>query len=144
MNWKILESVRGLIAVPSSWRKWMREDFEAFNILCLQPAPYIVRSFPCPIECGCWHEVIQNHDGPDSPHAGALGAPASSRLPGQNHGGPHAHYDDKVATGQRSITARCRCDPPTCPDLTLTLADITSVQLNRPKLGRAICKAFLC
>src|SRR6266481_5314141 len=104
MNWKILESVRGLIAVPASWRKWMGEDFEAFNILCLQPAPYIVRSFPCPIECGCWHEVFQEHGG----------APLPS--------------DGRGTKGEGPITATCRCDPPTCPELTLTLADITSVQ----------------
>jgi len=44
------------------------------------------------------------------------------------------------ATG---AVAACRCTPPNCPDLALTNDDITPLEVNRPKLGRALCRALL-
>src|SRR6059036_3964256 len=41
-----------------------------------------------------------------------------------------------------TITATCACKPPTCEQLTLTLAEVTAMEVNRAELGRAICKAF--
>jgi hypothetical protein len=39
--------------------------------------------------------------------------------------------------------AACHCDPPNCPDFELTIEDITPLELDRPKLGRALCRALL-
>ncbi|HWW02609.1 MAG TPA: hypothetical protein VNZ64_23120 [Candidatus Acidoferrum sp.] len=39
--------------------------------------------------------------------------------------------------------AACRCEPPACPDFPLTIEDITPLEVNRAKLGRALCKALL-
>jgi hypothetical protein len=36
----------------------------------------------------------------------------------------------------------CRCNPPNCPDLDLSITDITPLKVNRPKLARAICQAL--
>jgi len=36
----------------------------------------------------------------------------------------------------------CQCDPPICPDFELTLEDITPLEANPAKLGRAICRAL--
>src|SRR3974377_1072211 len=36
----------------------------------------------------------------------------------------------------------CRCSPPKCPDLQLSIADITPLKVNRTKLARAICQAL--
>ncbi|HEY5909661.1 MAG TPA: hypothetical protein VJA21_03550 [Verrucomicrobiae bacterium] len=38
----------------------------------------------------------------------------------------------------------CCCEPPACPDITLTIDDITPLKINRQKLGRAIARAFQC
>jgi len=36
----------------------------------------------------------------------------------------------------------CRCQPPDCPDILLSLADITPLAIHRPKLGGQICRAL--
>jgi hypothetical protein len=36
----------------------------------------------------------------------------------------------------------CECLPPTCPDFELTIEDITPLEVNFAKLGRAICRAL--
>src|SRR5437016_5714790 len=38
--------------------------------------------------------------------------------------------------------AVCRCTPDTCPDVALTIAEITPFQLSWSRLGRALRKAF--
>jgi len=38
--------------------------------------------------------------------------------------------------------AVCRCDPPLCADIPLTRAQITPLEINFAKLGRALCQAF--
>ncbi len=43
---------------------------------------------------------------------------------------------------QTGAVAICRCNPPSCPDIVLTLADITPLQIDTPKLGRALCTAL--
>src|SRR5436190_6078652 len=64
MNWSVLESISGLVAVPATWRKYLGDDFPAFATLCLDPHPYEVESFPCPSNCGCWHRVIRQQNQP--------------------------------------------------------------------------------
>lgn len=36
----------------------------------------------------------------------------------------------------------CRCDPPACPDISLTMEEITPLQVSPERLGRALCHAF--
>ena len=38
--------------------------------------------------------------------------------------------------------AICRCDPPSCPDISLTVEQITPLQVSPARLGRALCRAF--
>src|SRR6267142_4672979 len=38
--------------------------------------------------------------------------------------------------------AVCCCNPDTCPDIPLTLADITALEVSWTKLGRALCQAL--
>jgi hypothetical protein len=40
--------------------------------------------------------------------------------------------------------AVCRCDPPNCHDIPLTIDQVTPWQLNPPRLGRAIARALGC
>lgn len=43
---------------------------------------------------------------------------------------------------QTGAVGICRCDPPVCPDIILTLPDITPLEVNIPRLGRALTTAF--
>ena len=47
-----------------------------------------------------------------------------------------------VPKGQNRFLAVCQCDPWTCDDIPLALADITLLQVNHSRLSRALCKAF--
>jgi hypothetical protein len=38
--------------------------------------------------------------------------------------------------------AVCRCNPTHCPDIPLTEADCTALEVNHERLGKALCKAF--
>jgi predicted DNA-binding protein (UPF0251 family) len=40
--------------------------------------------------------------------------------------------------------AICRCHPATCPDIPVTIPEITPLDVNRPRLARALCKALGC
>jgi hypothetical protein len=114
--WKSLEELPGLSAVPAIWRKRLGPDFDTFGSAFLVPKTNTVASFPCPHECGCWHRV---------PRLTPTHAPLRE-------------------TAGSVITVTCQCSPPVCPPLNLTLADITPLQVNRPKLARSICSAFGC
>ncbi len=41
-----------------------------------------------------------------------------------------------------AAVAACKCDPPDCPDIPLTLEDITPLELSWARLARALSKAF--
>jgi hypothetical protein len=43
-----------------------------------------------------------------------------------------------------TLVAVCRCEPWNCEDLTVTPAEVTLLELNAWKLGRAIARAFEC
>jgi len=103
--WKTLEDIRGLSAVPATWRAHLAGSFATFGAAFLQPETTTVLSVPCPRECGCWHYVIPQNG---------------------------------------SFIGRCQCEPPNCADLQLTHTDVTALQLNRPKLARAIARAIGC
>jgi len=42
-----------------------------------------------------------------------------------------------------AAVATCCCKPSTCPDFPLTIEDITPLEVNPAKLGRALCQALL-
>ena len=60
--WRCLEDLRGLVAVPAGWRARLDGEFEAVHGAFLRGRPEAAASFPCPHECGCFHEVVR-HDG---------------------------------------------------------------------------------
>jgi hypothetical protein len=51
----------------------------------------------------------------------------------------HALIPRHDGTGAVAV---CRCNPPSCPDILLTALEITPLEVSRPRLGRALCKAF--
>jgi hypothetical protein len=61
--WRVLEMIRGQTGVAAEWRKHLGSDFAAFSGALLQGRPEPVRSYPCPVECGCAHQVVQHGDG---------------------------------------------------------------------------------
>lgn len=54
----------------------------------------------------------------------------------------HCNHDIILRHDHTGAIAVCRCDPPTCPDIHLTMEQITPLQLNWQSLGRALCKAL--
>jgi hypothetical protein len=52
--------------------------------------------------------------------------------------------DHRVVAGHDGVGALgvCRCEPPVCPDIPLSSADLTALKVNQARLGRALCKAF--
>src|SRR5882724_1818962 len=110
--WKSLEGFSPPVALPVVWRRWLGTDFETFRRSFLQSRNTIAKSFPCPYHCGCWHRLP--FEDPQQPTLGPKGL----------------------------ITATCECRPPHCPDLRLSLEDVTPLELNWPGLASALRKAF--
>ena len=102
--WQLLETIPGPAAVPAVWKASLGADFDTFREAFLRQLPTPAKSYPCPRECGCAHEIVRHKSGP--------------------------------------IVAVCRCEPSHCDDIRLTDADVAILELNWPKLGRAIAQAF--
>jgi hypothetical protein len=101
----MLECTQGLSTVWFAWRENLGRFYEPFKDAFLKPDPgHPARFLPCPLYCGCWHEVIRRPDG--------------------------------------SLGAECRCDPGRCDTWTATIEDITPLELDWPKLARALCQAL--
>jgi hypothetical protein len=43
---------------------------------------------------------------------------------------------------EAGAVAVCRCRQPSCPDIALQPADVATLQVSRPRLGHALCRAF--
>ena len=110
-----------MISPPSPWRA-----LEAFPGLSTYP------------------EFWQSRLGRDFPAMATLCLDAADWL-ASAHPCPHdcgcSHHVIPRPDGEGAI-AVCRCDPPVCADIHLTRAQITPLDLNFAKLGRAVCKAF--
>ena len=61
--WQCLEEIRGLVAVPVEWRAYLGKDFDGFKAAFLRTKPETAKSFPCPRECGCAHDVVHRKAG---------------------------------------------------------------------------------
>ena len=62
--WGCLEDLRGLVHVPAGWRARLDGEFDAVRGAFLRARPGAsARSYPCPRECGCFHEVVRHEDG---------------------------------------------------------------------------------
>jgi hypothetical protein len=58
---------------------------------------------------------------------------------------PCACYHYTILRHDRTgAVAACQCDPPTCPDIDLTIPEITPLRVNRARLGHAIARAMGC
>jgi hypothetical protein len=113
MNWSFL-TLPGLIAVPAVWSQYLGAAYPAFRKLCLQQDNWYVESYPCPRECGCWHQVILHPD-----RTAPTGANARCQC---------------AQLGIRPVSD--------CPNFALTLTEINPLKLNQPKLAREICRAL--
>ncbi len=60
--WEALEAIPGLSAVGAEWRSWVGAQFPLFKTAFLQKGAVAARSYPCPLECGCAHEVVRHDD----------------------------------------------------------------------------------
>ena len=58
--WSALEAIPGQTAVGALWQARLGEQYEEFKDVFLQPASEFARSYPCPADCGCWHEVVEH------------------------------------------------------------------------------------
>jgi hypothetical protein len=62
--WRCVESLPGLVAVPAWWRAGLDGEFEAVRDAFLRVRPgQSARYVPCPVQCGCSHEVVRQDDG---------------------------------------------------------------------------------
>ena len=111
--WQALETLAAgyqlntsLAAVPAKWRELANGHYDAMHKGFLRTTDQPAFSYPCPLECGCAHEIIRHDSG--------------------------------------RVVAVCRCEPWNCDDIPLEPADTVLVELNWPKLGRAIASALDC
>ena len=56
--WAALESIPGQTAVSALWRARLGECYHEFKAAFLHPTARLAPYYPCPLDCGCWHEVI--------------------------------------------------------------------------------------
>ena len=61
--WAALESIPGQTAIAALWRARLGECYDEFKASFLQQTAQLAPYYPCPLDCGCWHEVI--HHGSD-------------------------------------------------------------------------------
>jgi hypothetical protein len=108
----------------------------------MSPSPWrSLEEFP---GLGTFAQTWQSRMGPDFDAIAALCLDPSDRL-ATAYPCPHdcgcSHHVIPRHDGEGAV-AVCRCDPPVCPDIHLTRAQITPLDLNFAKLGRALCQAF--
>jgi hypothetical protein len=135
MHWRSLEMIRGLSAVPAIWRRHLGEHFEPFKRGFLLPRAEPAKHFPC-AKCGCAHEIIMQAD----EVAGTSGVFHGVRAVGRRDP-PHPN-PLPGGEGDTDVRAVCTCEPWNCADLILSAADIQVLELNWPKLGRALGEVF--
>ena len=141
--WQSLEAIPGLVAVAAIWQRRMGEHFPALRATCLEPDDWQVESYPCPRECGCWHKVILRHD-----FLARTGAAALTHQLQQSSSSSFS-FSSSIPSDSTNPSPEapaaigvCCCDPPACPDLPLTIADITPLKLNWTRLARELCRAL--
>ncbi len=61
--WQCLESIRGLVAAPMTWHRWLGDEFDIVKSTFLRSGTKPAKSIPCSRECGCAHEVIRQTGG---------------------------------------------------------------------------------
>jgi hypothetical protein len=135
--WQALETSRGLTAVAASWRERLGEQFEPFKDAFLQRAQGVPKGMPCPRGCGCTHEIVTSDEWRVA--SGGIGEGKKKRRAlSLSSSGGEGQGEEALPT----IRAICRCDPPSCPDILVTLDDIVLLELSWTKLARALCHVF--
>ena len=61
--WQILETIPGPAAVAAVWKASLESDFETCRESFLRQLPTPAKSYPCPRECGCSHEIVRRKGG---------------------------------------------------------------------------------
>jgi len=61
--WQLLETIPGPAAVPEVWKACLGAKFDVFQDSFLRQLPMPARSYQCPRECGCAHDIIKHSDG---------------------------------------------------------------------------------
>jgi hypothetical protein len=161
--WRALEEISGHSAVPAFWRPELGPAYATFARAFLSTKPYHVDLYPCFAYCGCWHKVLPDtpvrfrpeqspllgergwREGANTKSAASVSL-SSSRGEGRAE---EAHTNSEPSSPAQQVptpafTAFCLCDPPTCPPIKLTLADVTPLYLDTPKLLAALSRALGC
>jgi hypothetical protein len=63
ITWQLIETIPGPAAVPAVWKASFGVEFDAFREAFLRQIPTPAKSYPCPRECGCSHEVVRHRNG---------------------------------------------------------------------------------
>jgi hypothetical protein len=58
--WAALESIPGQAAVTALWGARLGEHYDEFKVAFLQRTGHLAHYYPCPLDCGCWHEVVHH------------------------------------------------------------------------------------
>src|SRR5881394_3946684 len=101
--WPALEQIPGLIALPVAWRKLTGEHYPAFKTLCLESSHKRARSYPCSLASSCVFRI----------------SPAQTPLPSES-----------LPSQDASFTGHCERDPQRCEHITLSVEEITGLQLS--------------
>lgn len=62
-SWQSLEAIPSQAAVAAEWNRWLGEDADLFRSAFLRRNGREARSYPCPRNCGCAHQVVKHGDG---------------------------------------------------------------------------------
>jgi len=61
--WQCLDNIHGLAGVPALWRSWLGGEFATFERAFLERRAEPAKSYPCPRQCGCAHDLVRRADG---------------------------------------------------------------------------------
>src|SRR6266446_5127997 len=143
--WLSLEHIPGLSAIPFVWRQELGDNFDPFKSAFLQSAPDNPAQFvPCPRARGCHHEVRTRSTAShfQSPLTSEAGPPSTASDFQPSPTAPEVSTHSTASHFASPLIAVCRCYPGRCDSFSLTVEDVTSLELDWPKLGRALCRAF--
>jgi hypothetical protein len=62
-SWQSLEAIPSQAAVAAEWNRWLGRDADLFRSAFLRRNGREARSYPCPRDCGCAHQVVKHGDG---------------------------------------------------------------------------------
>src|SRR5262245_3604471 len=62
-DWHCLASIPGQVAVLSAWKRLAPNQIEGLCAAALERTAVLASSVPCPLDCGCGHEIVAGPTG---------------------------------------------------------------------------------